>query len=279
MFSAIGGRCTRECGHEHAGFGIMEKLININADIAEGWGAYEIGNDAALMNIITSANVACGFHGGDANTMHRIVMLAKEKGVSIGAHPGFNDLWGFGRRQIRMNATELEYMVAYQIGALQAIAAYAGLPVTHLKAHGALSNMAAVEEGYALAIGRAIKTVDAGLIFVALAGSELEKAADRLGLRLAREGYCDRRYADDGNLAPRSIPGTVLHDPQAASEQAVRLAMEGEVVTISGKVLKVEVETLCIHGDEPTAMAVGSAVRTALETAGARVATLPEMIG
>ena len=257
----------------------MKKNININADIAEGWGPYDIGNDAALMDIITSANVACGFHGGDANTMHRIVMLAKEKGVSIGAHPGFNDLWGFGRRQIRMNATELEHMVAYQIGALQGMATYAGLPVTHLKAHGALSNMAAVEEGYAMAIGRAVKTVDARLIFVALAGSELEKAADRLGLRLAREGYCDRRYADDGNLAPRSIPGAVLHDPQAASEQALRLAMAGEVVTISGKVLKVEVESLCIHGDEPTAVAAGSAVRAALEAAGARVVTLPEMIG
>ena len=257
----------------------MDKLINLNADIAEGWGAYDIGNDAALMEIVTSANVACGFHGGDASTMHRIVMLAKEKGVSIGAHPGFNDLWGFGRRQIRMNTTELEYMVAYQIGALQAMATYAGLPVTHLKAHGALSNIAFVEESYAMAIGRAIKTVDPNLIFVALTGSELEKAADRLGLRLAREGYCDRRYADDGTLASRAIPGTVLHDPQAASAQAVRLAMHGEVETISGKVLKVEAETLCIHGDEPTAVAVGTAVRTALEAAGAKIVTLPEMTG
>lgn len=257
----------------------MEKLINLNADIAEGWGAYDIGNDAAMMDIVASANVACGFHGGDAGTMHRIVMLAKEKGVSIGAHPGFNDLWGFGRRQIRMNAAELEYMVAYQIGALQGIAVYAGLPVTHLKAHGALANMACVEEGYAMAIGRAVKTVDARLIFVALAGSELERAADRLGLRLAREGYCDRRYADDGMLAPRSIPGSVLADPQAAAEQAVRLATESEVVTIGGKVLKVEAETLCVHGDEPGAVAVGQAVKAALQAAGVKIVPLPEMIG
>lgn len=257
----------------------MDKLINLNADIAEGWGAYDIGNDAALMDIIASANVACGFHGGDANTMHRIVMLAKERGVSIGAHPGFNDLWGFGRRQIRMNATELEHTVAYQIGALQAMATYAGLPVTHLKAHGALANMAAVEEDYAIAIARAVKTVDARLIFVALAGSQMERAADRLGLRLAREGYCDRLYADDGTLASRSLPGTVLRDAAAASEQALRLVKEGEVVSITGKTLKIEAETLCIHGDEPTSVAVGQAVRTALEAAGFRIAPLPEMIG
>jgi UPF0271 protein len=257
----------------------MSKPINLNADIAEGWGAYDIGNDAALMDIIASANVACGFHGGDANTMHRIVMLAKEKGVSIGAHPGFNDLWGFGRRPIRMSEAELEYMVAYQIGALRAMAAYAGLPVTHLKAHGALANMAAVEPGYAMAIGRAINTVDASLIFVALSGSELEMAADRLGLRLAREGYCDRRYADDGMLASRGIAGAVLRDPQAAAEQAVRLATEGEAVSISGKVLRIEVETLCVHGDEPTVVATGSGVRAALEAAGLRIAALPEMIG
>jgi UPF0271 protein len=256
----------------------MDRCVNLNADIAEGFGAYEIGNDAALMGIITSANVACGFHGGDASTMHRIVMLAKARGVSIGAHPGFNDLWGFGRRQIRMNEAELEYMVAYQIGALQGLATYAGLPVTHLKAHGALSNMAALEEGYAMAIGRAIKTVDPRLIYVAHAGSEMQKAAERLGLRLAREGYCDRRYGDDGNLAPRSLPGSVLRDPAPAAEQALRLVLEREVVTISGKVLKVEVDTLCVHGDEPTAIAVAGAVRAGLETAGIRVKTLPEMI-
>src|SRR5262245_48833270 len=125
----------------------MARRINLNADIAEGWGAYDIGDDPALMRIIKSASVACGFHAGDYNTMHRLVMLAKDLGVSIGAHPGFNDLWGFGRREIRMKPAEIEYMTAYQIGALQAIARYAGLPVTHVKAHGALSNMAAVDAG------------------------------------------------------------------------------------------------------------------------------------
>jgi UPF0271 protein len=256
----------------------MAKAINLNADIAEGWGAYDIGNDAALMQIIASANVACGFHGGDANTMYRIVMLAKERGVSIGAHPGFNDLWGFGRRQIRMNADELERMVAYQIGALQALAAYGPLPVTHVKAHGALSNMAATEEAYAMAIARAIKVVDPSLIYVALAGSEMHRAADRLGIKVAREGYCDRRYADDGTLASRAIPGTVLRDPREAAEQTLRMVLQGDVVSVSGKTVKVEVDTLCVHGDEPTGVAVAAGVRKALEASGVRVVPLPELM-
>jgi UPF0271 protein len=256
----------------------MGKDINLNADIAEGWGAYEIGNDAALMDIIKSANVACGFHGGDANTMHRLVMLARERGVSIGAHPGFNDLWGFGRRPIRMNAEELEYMIAYQIGALQGIAAYGGIPVTHVKAHGALSNMAAVDESYAMAIGRAIKTVDPALIYIALPGSEMHRAGERLGLKVGREGYCDRRYADDGTLAPRAIPGSVLKDAGEACEQTLRMVLQGEVVSVSGKTVKVEVDTLCVHGDEATGVIVAAEVRRALEASGVRVVPLPEIV-
>src|SRR5215510_5546543 len=160
----------------------MSKTINLNADIAEGWGAYNIGNDADLMKIIKSASVACGFHAGDPNSMHRLCMLAKQEGVSVGVHPGFNDLWGFGRRRIQMRPVDLEYMIAYQIGALQAMAAYAGLKVTHLKPHGALNNMAAEDESYAMAIGRAIKTIDPSIIYVVLYGSEMHKAAERLGL-------------------------------------------------------------------------------------------------
>ena len=155
----------------------MTVKINLNADIAEGFGAYDIGNDADLMTIIRSASVACGFHAGDPRTMHRLVMLAKKENVSLGVHPGFNDLWGFGRRRIEMDPKDLELMVAYQIGALQAMAKYAGLKVTHLKPHGALNNMAAEREDYAMAIGRAIKTVDRDIIYVALHGSQMEKAA------------------------------------------------------------------------------------------------------
>ena len=255
----------------------MARLINLNADIAEGFGAYDIGDDAGLMKIIKSASVACGFHAGDPNTMHRLCMMAKDLGVSVGVHPGFNDLWGFGRRKIHMNPRDLEYMTAYQIGALQAMASYAGLPVTHLKPHGALNNMAAEDPEYALAMGRAIKTVDKNIIYVALYGTEMHRAAEKLGLRLAREGFPDRKYADNGNLASRSIPGTVHKDPQAAAEQALRMVQDNEVITITGTKLKVEVETLCIHGDEPTGVLVGAGVRDALEKAGIKNVPLTEM--
>jgi 5-oxoprolinase (ATP-hydrolysing) subunit A len=256
----------------------MQRLINLNADIAEGFGAYSIGNDAGLLPLIKSANVACGFHGGDASTMHRFCMLAKLHGVSIGAHPGFNDLWGFGRRAIQMKPADLEYMVAYQIGALQGMARYSGETLTHLKAHGALSNMASVDPGYAEAIARAMKVVDASIIFVVLPGTELEKAGLKLGLTIAREGFADRQYEDDLTLSPRSIPGTVIHDPALAAAQALRMARDGEVVSRHGRVLKLPVDTICMHGDEPTAIAVGKAVNAALSAANIRVVTLPEVL-
>ena len=251
--------------------------INLNADIAEGWGAYDIGNDAELMRVIKSASVACGFHAGDANTMHRLCMLAKDLGVSVGAHPGFNDLWGFGRRRIQMNPQDLELMVAYQIGALQAMAAYAGLKVTHLKAHGALNNMAAEDAAYAMAIGRAIKAVDRNIIYVALYGTEMQKAAEKLGLPMALEGFPDRRYADDGNLASRAIPGSVLKDPKAAAEQALRMVRDGEIIALNGKRIKVKLHTLCVHGDEATGVAVARAIRQALEAADISVVPLTDM--
>jgi UPF0271 protein len=255
----------------------MSKTINLNADIAEGWGAYNIGNDAELMKIIKSASVACGFHAGDPNSMHRLCMLAKQEGVSVGVHPGFNDLWGFGRRRIQMRPVDLEYMVAYQIGALQAMASYAGLKVTHLKPHGALNNMAAENGDYAMAIGRAIKIVDRELVYVALAGSEMEKAGRKLGLRVAREGFCDRQYDDDGNLTSRKIPGSVLKDPNTVQEQVVRMVLEGEIVSRNGKLIKTQVESLCVHGDEPTAISTARAAREGLEAAGVKVVPLTEM--
>lgn len=253
--------------------------INLNADIGEGFGAYDIGNDADLMSVIRSASVACGFHAGDANSMHRLVTLAKQCNVSLGVHPGFNDLWGFGRRRIEMKSKDLELMVAYQIGALQAMARYAGLPVTHLKPHGALNNMAAEREDYALAIGRAIQTVDPDIIYVALTGSQMEKAARTLGLRLAREGFADRHYEDDGNLSPRSIPGTVYKDPDKALAQCLSMVRDGYLISRQGNRVPVAVETICVHGDEPTAVAVARHVRQGLEAAGCRIVTIPEMLG
>jgi 5-oxoprolinase (ATP-hydrolysing) subunit A len=255
----------------------MAKAINLNADMGEGFGAWEMGDDASLMKIIRSASIACGFHAGDPVTMHRLVSLAAEAGVSIGAHPGFNDLWGFGRRRIDMSPRELEYMIAYQIGALQAMAAYAGQKVSHVKVHGSLNNMAAENLDLALAIGRAMKTVDPDLIYVALAGSQMEKAAQQLGLPLAREGFCDRLYDDDGNLTSRKVPGAVLHDTNEIRERVVRMVTEDEIVSRTGKHLDVKLDTLCLHGDEPSAVVAARAVREGLEARGVQILTLPEM--
>ncbi|MEJ8823795.1 5-oxoprolinase subunit PxpA [Variovorax humicola] len=251
--------------------------VNLNADMGEGFGAYDIGNDDAILKIIRSANIACGFHAGDPLTMRHVIERAKAEGVSIGAHPGFNDLWGFGRRRIDMRPDDLENLIAYQIGALQAMASFCGEKVTHVKPHGALNNMAAENADYAMAIGRAIKAVDRDLIYVALSGSEMEKAALKLELPLAREGFCDRQYEDDGNLTSRKVPGSVIKDPAVATQHVVQMVVEGEIVSRTGKRIKRRVDSLCVHGDEPTALALSAAVRKGLEDAGVKVVPLTEM--
>lgn len=256
----------------------MALRMNINADIGEGYGHYDIGNDDAILKIVSTVNVACGLHGGDATVMRDVCLKAKENGVSVGAHPGFNDLWGFGRRAIQMRPSDLEYLVAYQLGALAGMAAYAGIKVTHMKAHGALNNMAAVNADYALAIGRAMKTVDPSLWYLALAGTEMEKAALALDLPLAREAFIDRMYDDDGNLQSRSVPTAVIKDPAVAAERAVRMVLDGEIIAASGKKLPTRFDSLCLHGDEPTAIAVATAVREAMEKAGIKIVTLPAMM-
>jgi 5-oxoprolinase (ATP-hydrolysing) subunit A len=255
----------------------MAKTVNLNADMGESFGAFKIGQDDALLDIIGSASIACGFHAGDPNVMHNAVMRAKEKGVSIGVHPGFNDLWGFGRRRIDMSPRDVEYMVAYQIGALQAMARYAGTKVTHLKPHGSLNNMAAESLELALAIGRAMKAVDPKMIYVALAGSAMERAALELGLPLAREGFCDRLYDDDGNLTSRKIEGAVLHDPGEITRRVVHMVLNDELVSRNGKHIPQKLDSLCVHGDEPSAVEAARAVRKGLEAAGVRVVPLTEM--
>lgn len=255
----------------------MTISINMNADMGEGYGAYDIGNDDAILKIIRSASIACGFHAGDPVTMRHLVQRAKEEGVSIGAHPGFNDLWGFGRRRIDMNPEHLECLIAYQIGALQGMAAYVGEKVTHVKPHGALNNMAAENADYAMAIGRAIKAVDRDIVYVTNVGSEMEKAGHKLGLKVAREGYCDRLYDDDGSLTSRKIPGAVIKDPAVATKHVVRMVVDGEIVSRNGKRISHRVDTLCVHGDEPTAIELARAVREGLEAAGVKIVPLTAM--
>lgn len=252
----------------------MARTINLNADVGEGFGRYEIGHDGALLEIVRSVSIACGFHAGDPTIMQRIAAAAKAKGVSIGAHPGFDDRSGFGRREISMSAADVEYAVAYQIGALQALAAYAGHRVTHVKAHGALYNMAARDDGLAMAIGRAIRTLDPALVYVGQSGSEMERAAGRLGLACAREAFPDRGYDDGGALLQRGLAGAVIDDPAAAADRALRMALDGEVVTASGKRIALAADTLCIHGDVPRAVEIARAVRGALDQAGVEVVPL-----
>jgi UPF0271 protein len=247
--------------------------IDLNSDLGEGFGMWSMGDDPSMLDIVTSANVACGFHAGDSDIMLRTAKLAKDKGVSIGAHPSYRDLHGFGRRPVPgLTASEIETMVAYQIGALQALATMAGHRVTHVKAHGALSNVACADPMMARAIATAIKAVDRDLIWVVLPRSEIERAGEAANLPLAREVFADRAYEDDASLMSRSKQGSVLHDASAIAERVLRMVNDQAVVSVTGKAIKMQVDTICVHGDTPGAVAIARQVRATLEKNGHRLA-------
>jgi UPF0271 protein len=247
--------------------------IDLNCDMGEGYGRWSLGDDAAMLDIVTSANIACGFHGGDPNIMVETARIAKAKGVSVGAHPGFNDLWGFGRRVIRGDTmAEIETMIAYQIGAMQACAALAGHKVTHVKAHGALGNLTNDEDDFALALGRAIKAVDSSLIYVVMPGLPTERAAESLGLATAAEIFADRTYDDGGNLTSRKKPGSVLHDAEEAAARVLAMVRDGAITTVTGKRLPARIDTICVHGDGDSAVAMARRVREVLEADGIEIA-------
>src|SRR5215831_16511613 len=247
--------------------------IDLNCDLGESFGPWVMGNDESMIELATSVNIACGLHAGDADIMRKTVDLAKARGVSIGAHPGYRDLHGFGRRPFPgMKASEIENLVAYQIGALQAIATAAGHKVTHVKAHGALSNVACEDDTTAQAIANAIKAVDPNLIFVVLANSRLVRAGERANLPMAHEVFADRAYEDDGNLVSRKKPGAVLHDAKAIADRVVRMVQDGAVVSVTGKVIKMRMDTVCIHGDTHGAVDIARGLRQALKAAGIEVA-------
>ncbi|MGO9004961.1 MAG: LamB/YcsF family protein [Beijerinckiaceae bacterium] len=242
--------------------------VDLNCDCGESFGAYTMGDDAAMLEIVTSANVACGFHGGDPEVMAAMFALAKDKSVAVGAHPGFPDLWGFGRRRLPFSNTEIERLVAYQIGAAQGVAALAGYRITHVKAHGALSNIAAEDFDVAAAIARSARAAAPDLVFLASAGTALEAAGRKEGLRVAREIYADRAYTDEGLLVPRGEEGAVLHDVEAVAARVLAMVEAGAVIAVSGKRIPVGIDSICVHGDTPNAVAMAQAVRTRLETAG-----------
>lgn len=235
--------------------------VDINSDIGEG-----VGDDEAMLNVATSVNVACGFHAGDPDTMRNIAVRARARGVSIGAHPSYRDLAGFGRHAMPgLSASEIENLVAYQTGALCAVAALAGHKVTHVKAHGALSNAACADSMIANAIAAAIKAVDPGLAFMVLPHTELARAADRSGLKPIHEIYADRAYQDDAQLLPRSQSGAVLHDANEIAQRVLRMVHEQSIMTASGKTIPTPVESICVHGDTPGAVEIAKTVRATLK--------------
>jgi 5-oxoprolinase (ATP-hydrolysing) subunit A len=248
--------------------------IDLNSDVGESFGPWKMGADAAVMRSITSANVACGYHAGDPAVMRATVKMAREAGVSVGAHPGFPDLAGFGRREMKMSAKDVEDAILYQIGALAAIASSEGVRLAHVKAHGALYNMAARDRSLADAIARAVAAFDRSLILFGLPSSELLSAGDRAGLEVASEGFADRAYDADGSLAPRSEPGSVIDDPAEVVRRSLLMVREGRVVARDGSELRFQVDTLCTHGDTPGAGELTRLVREGLRREGVSVEPL-----
>ena len=252
-------------------------FVNINSDLGESFGPWVMGNDVEVLKIVRSANVACGFHASDPTVMVDTVKLCVENGVSIGAHPGFADLQGFGRRVINLTAKELEANIAYQLGALQAIAAMHGVKVTHIKPHGMMGNMSAESADMSEAIARATKAVDRDIIFLAQANTEQGKAARKHGLRTAEEVFADRTYTDKGFLTPRKESGSMIKDPAQAVAHVRRMVDEQAIYSTTGKRIPCQVDSICVHGDGPTAVAMSRAVREGLEAAGIRVVPLPDL--
>lgn len=244
--------------------------IDLNSDIGETPSGAK-GSDLALMRSITSANVACGFHAGDPGVMRATVALAGQLGVAVGAHPGFPDPEGFGRRELQFAPRDVEDFVSFQVGELAAIAAAEGVRLQHVKPHGALFNMAARDPELADAVARGVAVIDRGLILFGLPASQLIAAGARAGLRTAGEGFADRAYGADGALVPRGQPGAVIEDPERVVQRAVRMVLDGAVEAIDGRVVQLAIDTLCVHGDTPGAAETAARLRVALTGAGVEV--------
>ena len=248
--------------------------IDLNSDVGESYGAWVMGQDEALVPLVTSVNIACGAHAGDPTIMARTVQLAAGQRVTIGAHPGYPDRVGFGRRDMSLSPDELEASVIFQLGALAAFCRVAGVPLSHVKPHGALYNRAAADAGLAHLLARAVCRFDPALALVGLAGSALLEAGRAEGLQVAAEAFADRAYEADGSLRSRRHPDALLPDPEAAAEQAVSIVVLGRAVAVDGSSVPIKADTLCIHGDTPGAPEYARAVRDALQAAGVTVLPL-----
>jgi len=252
--------------------------LNLNADLGESFGAWTMGDDENLLQVVNSANIACGFHAGDPLVMGQTLVSAKRHSVSVGAHPGFADLQGFGRRQMLLNEPEVRALVLYQLAALDGMARSEGYQMTHVKPHGALNNMACVDQKLAELIVSAVKQFDASLIFLAPVLSELEKVAREAGLPVAGEIFADRAYSDNGTLVSRSKPGAVLASTAECIAHLRQIISAKGLVSVSGKVLETEFQSICVHGDNAHAVDTARQIRNALITDGHELVTLPELI-
>lgn len=246
----------------------MELTIDLNCDMGESFGAWTMGQDADILPYVTSANIACGFHAGDPGTMRHTVKNALANGVAVGAHPGLPDLQGFGRRRMDITPDAAYDLIVVQVGALAAVAASQGAQLNHVKAHGALYNMASGNNALALAIAQAVFDVDPGLTLFALAGSAQVQAGHDVGLRVAQEVFADRSYQADGSLTARTQAGAMITDPQIALQQILTMIRQGKVVSTQGTDVAVQADTLCIHGDQPGAVLFARTIRQALEQEG-----------
>ncbi|MEL6520791.1 MAG: 5-oxoprolinase subunit PxpA [Pseudomonadota bacterium] len=250
----------------------MSKSVDLNADMGESFGPWVMGDDLSILDVVTSANVACGFHAGDPDVMAQTMAAAQERGVGVGAHPGFADLQGFGRRRMTLPDASLSNMVSYQVGAAQAMARAAGADLRHLKLHGALANMASENREMALVCYRAALSVAPDLIVMVLAGTAQEAAVRELGCQAACEIFADRAYNDDATLVDRSLPGAMIHDPDHAAARIVEMIQAGAIIAESGKHIPTRIDTICLHGDTQTAVQIARQTRSALENAGVTLA-------
>jgi UPF0271 protein len=248
--------------------------IDLNSDLGESFGPWTMGQDEELMEAVTSANIACGFHAGDPTVLRRTIALAKAKGVAVGAHPGFPDLAGFGRREMQLTPSEVEDSVLYQVAAIAGVAATEGVRLQHVKAHGALYNMAARDVALARAIARAVAAFDRSLILFGLPNSALLSEGERAGLAVAAEIFADRTYEADGSLTSRRVPGSVIHDPELVVDRAVQMALRRKVTTTSGSEIELRADTMCLHGDTKGSADLARRIRSALQTSGIRVAAI-----
>lgn len=246
-------------------------VIDLNSDIGEGFGSYQFGGDSTIISYISSANIACGWHAGDPLTMEKTVAMAKQKGVAVGAHPGFPDLLGFGRRNMNVSYGEAKAYVQYQVGALLAFTKAAQVPLQHVKPHGAMYNMACKDEKLAAAICEGVAQVDDRLILMGPSGSCLTAAAEQYGLRIANEAFADRAYSDDGTLVSRSVPGAVIEDEQTVIKRVLTMVQQGVVESITGKQIALKAQSICIHGDNPAAIALAKNLAFALAQEGINV--------